>query len=72
MSEIDVPTSVLACKIFLRNDFQHAYEKIIAIKTASKLLLVSKHKQTNKFVYDWNNTVKNTCNCQSCLLSALD
>ena len=65
MSEINVPVSVLKCKIPLCNNPQHVafienfYEQIIfAIETASKHLLVSKHKQTNKFIYDWNNNVK--------------
>ena len=65
LSEINVSISVLKCKIPLCNDPQHVafienfYEQIIfAIKTASKHLLISKHKQTNKFIYGCNNNVK--------------
>ena len=40
---------------------ENFYEQIIfAIKTASKHLFESKHKQTNKFIYGWNNNVKIT------------
>ena len=65
LSEIRVPVSVLKCKTPLCNDSQHVafienfYEQIIfAIKTASKDLLVSKHKKTNNFIYGWNNSIK--------------
>ena len=67
LSDVNVPVSVFKCKIFLCNDpqlvafIENFYEQIVfAIKTASKPLLASKHKQTNNFIYGWNNNVKRT------------
>ena len=67
MSEINVSVSVLKCKIPLCSDPPHFgfienfnEQFIFAIKTALKHFLLSKRKQTNNFIYGWNNNVKRT------------